>query len=41
MKKTSVEHVLRSLRDLQTVITVPEPIAQRARRAIDAMLAIH
>ncbi|MDX9866714.1 MAG: quinolinate synthase NadA [Kiritimatiellia bacterium] len=41
MKKISVERVLWSLRDLQTVITVPEPIAQRAKRAIDAMLAIH
>ncbi len=41
MKKITLEKVLWSLRDMQTVITVPEPIALRARRAIDAMLAIH
>jgi len=41
MKKITLEKVLWSLRDQQTVITVPPPIAQRARRAIDAMLAIH
>ncbi|MEI7899185.1 MAG: quinolinate synthase NadA [bacterium] len=40
MKKNTLEKVLWSLRDWQTVITVPEPIAFRARRAIDAMLAI-
>ncbi len=41
MKKITVEKVLWSLRDLQTVITVPEPVASRARRSIEAMLAIH
>ena len=41
MKKITLEKVLWSLRDMQKVITVPEPIALRARRAIDAMLAIH
>jgi quinolinate synthase len=41
MKKISLEKILWSLRDRQTVITVPEPIAQPARRAIEAMLAIH
>jgi len=41
MKKITLEKVLWSLRDVQTVITVPEPIALRARRSIDAMLAIH
>lgn len=41
MKKNTLEKVLWSLRDVQTVITVPEPIALRARRSIDAMLAIH
>jgi quinolinate synthase len=40
MKKITLEKVLWSLRDLQTVITVPEAIALRARRSIDAMLAI-
>ena len=40
MKKITLEMVLWSLRDMQTVVTVPEPIALRARRAVDAMLAI-
>ena len=40
MKKTTLEKVLWSLRDNQTVVTVPEPVASRARRAIEAMLAI-
>lgn len=40
MKKITLEKVLWSLRDMQTVITVPEPIAHLARRSIDAMLAI-
>jgi quinolinate synthase len=40
MKKITLEKVLWSLRDMQTVIQVPEPIALRARRSIDAMLAI-
>lgn len=40
MKKIAPEHVLWSLRDLQTVITVPEATARPARRAIEAMLAI-
>ena len=39
MKKTTLETVLWSLRDNQTIITVPEPISSRARRAIEAMLA--
>ena len=41
MKKITLEKILWSLRDMQTVITVPEPVALRARHAIDAMLAIH
>lgn len=41
MKKITLEKVLWSLRDMQTVITVPEPVARRARRSIEAMLAIH
>ena len=40
MKKTTLEHVLWSLRDNQTPVTVPDPIATRARHAIEAMLAI-
>ena len=40
MKKISLEHVLWSLKDLETPITVPPTIAQPARRAIEAMLAI-
>lgn len=40
MKKITLEKVLWSLRDMQTVITVPEPVALRARRSIDAMLAV-
>ncbi len=40
MKKITLEKVLWSLRDMQTVIAVSEPIALRARCAIDAMLAI-
>ena len=41
MKKITLEKVLWSLRDMQTVVAVPEAIAVRARRSIDAMLAIH
>jgi len=40
MKKTTLETVLWSLRDNQAIVAVPEPIAARARRAIEAMLAI-
>ena len=40
MKKTTLEKVLWSLRDLQTPVRVEEPVASRARRAIEAMLAI-
>jgi len=40
MKKTTLEKVLWSLRDNQTVVAVPEPVASAARRAIEAMLAI-
>lgn len=41
MKKITLEKILWSLRDMQTVVAVPEPVSLRARRAIDAMLAIH
>ena len=40
MKKTTLEKVLWSLRDNQSVVTVPEPVATRARRAIEKMLAV-
>ena len=40
MKKITLEKVLWSLRDMQTAITVPREIADRARRSIEAMLAI-
>ena len=40
MKKTTLEKVLASLRDNQKVVRVEEPIAGRARRAIEAMLAV-
>jgi quinolinate synthase len=40
MKKITLEKVLWSLLDMQTVIAVPELIALRARRSIEAMLAI-
>lgn len=41
MKRITLEKVLWCLRDMQTVITVPEAVALRAKRSIDAMLAIH
>ena len=40
MKKTTLDNILESLKELKTVIAVPVPIATRARRAIEAMLAI-
>ena len=40
MKKTTLESVASCLRDLSNRVVVEEPIASRARRAIDAMLAI-
>jgi quinolinate synthase len=40
MKRTTLEKVLRSLEDMQHVIEVPEPIAERARRAIETMLKV-
>ena len=41
MKRITLEKVLLSLRDMSTVITVPEPTASKARRAIETMLAAH
>jgi len=40
MKRTTLEKVYESLRDLKHVITVPEEIAAPARRALEAMLAL-
>lgn len=40
MKKTTVENLLETLKEMKTRVTVPEEIALRAKRAIDAMLAI-
>jgi quinolinate synthase len=40
MKKITLEKILWSLRDMREPVSVPEPIASRARRAIEAMLAI-
>ena len=40
MKKTTLENLRDCMRDLSPVVTVPPEIAVRAKRAIDAMLAI-
>ncbi|MBO6168275.1 MAG: quinolinate synthase NadA [Kiritimatiellae bacterium] len=40
MKKTTLESLRDALRDMKTRVTVPEDIARRAARAINAMLAI-
>jgi quinolinate synthase len=40
MKKTTLENLASSLREMKTRVVVPEEIAVRARRAIEAMLAI-
>ena len=40
MKKTTLDKVRDSLANLETRVTVPEDIATRARRAIEAMLAV-
>ncbi len=40
MKKTTLEKVRDCLQDMSPVVTVPEETAVRAKRAIDAMLAI-
>ena len=40
MKKTTLDKVRDSLANLETRVTVPEDVATRARRAIEAMLAV-
>lgn len=40
MKKTTLEKVLWSLQENETLVRVEEPIASRARKSIEAMLAI-
>ena len=40
MKKTTLENLAESLREMKTRVVVPEGIAVRARRAIEAMLTI-
>ena len=40
MKKITLEKVLRSLKFGEHEVRVPDEIATRAKRAIDAMLAI-
>jgi len=40
MKKNTLENLRDSLKEMKTEVTVPEEVAVRARRAIDAMLAV-
>ena len=40
MKKTTLENLAESLREMKTEVSVPQDVAIRAKRAIDAMLAI-
>ena len=40
MKKTTLENLHEALLEMKTRVTVPEDVANRARRAIEAMLAI-
>ena len=40
MKKTTLENLAESLRAMKTEVTVPDDIARRARRAIEAMLTV-
>ena len=41
MKKITLEKVLWSLQDLKYEVKVPAEIAQKARKAIDSMVAIN
>ncbi len=40
MKKTTLENLAAALREMKTRVTVPSEVASKARKAIDAMLAI-
>ena len=40
MKKVTLENLFETLRDLRNEVTVPEEIAARARRSIEAMLSV-
>ena len=40
MKLTTLDSLSASLREMKTEVTVPEAVAERAKRAIDAMLAV-
>jgi quinolinate synthase len=40
MKLTRLEDVAASLRDMKTEVEVPEPVRQRALRALDAMISV-
>ena len=40
MKKTTLENLAAALHEMKTEVTVPADIAERAKRAIDAMLAV-
>ena len=40
MKKNTLENLRDSLKEMKTEVTVPEEVSFRARRAIDAMLAV-
>ena len=40
MKKTTLENLAAALREMKTEVNVPDDVAVRAKRAIDAMLAV-
>jgi len=40
MKMTTLEQIRISLRDMEHVVRIPEPVQQKARRALEAMLAV-
>ena len=40
MKKATLENLAESLREMKTEVSVDSDVAERAKRAIDAMLAI-
>ena len=40
MKTKTLDNLAECLREMKTVVTVPEPIAMLARRTVEAMLAM-